>query len=74
MSDQIQLRAVCATCHTTIREGATLPGGDISHGICRTCALYTINQMNITTNWKGGFYGEDESERQEKIEGEGRSF
>ena len=50
---QIIYKAICAACGVTVREGALYPGGYVSHGSCRVCARYALNQMEITLIERG---------------------
>ena len=52
-NEPIIYKAICAACGVTVREGVLFPGGYVSHGSCRVCARYQLNQMEITLSERG---------------------
>lgn len=68
MTEQIVYRAICAACGVIVREGRLTPDGRVSHGSCRVCARYALNQMEIILFERGL---NDEKKDDEKRQAQG---
>ena len=67
-TQSIIYKAICAACGAVVREGQLYPGGFVSHGTCRVCARYALNQAEIwLLEW-----GQDAKKEKDRS-GQGRS-
>lgn len=66
-----QIKTICAACGTIIKDGDLIDGRFVSHGSCRICARYTLNQMEIYFLFKRG--PNDEEKREAEISRRGTS-